>query len=89
MALIFPRLARNFIKNGYFPTDSETLGRIFNFLAPANGLLRVLDPCCGEGAALADVVHALGERAENEPRIETLGMPMRSPKPMPRRSAIN
>lgn len=74
MALIFPRLARNFIKNGYFPTDSDTLSRLFNFLAPAKGLLRVLDPCCGEGAALADVMHALSERAEIEPRIETLGI---------------
>ena len=47
MALIFPRLARNFIKNGYFPTDSDTLGRLYNFLAPADGPLRLLDPCCG------------------------------------------
>ena len=40
MALIFPRLARNFIKNGYFPTDSDTLGRLSNFLAPSDGPLR-------------------------------------------------
>ena len=74
MALIFPRLARNFIKNGYFPTDSDTLGRLFNFLAPSDGPLRVLDPCCGEGAALADVVEALKERAAVEPRVEALGI---------------
>ena len=74
MALIFPRLARNFIKNGYFPTDSDTLGRLSNFLAPADGPLRLLDPCCGEGAALADVAQALHERIEGEARIETLGI---------------
>src|SRR3546814_5990298 len=27
MALMFPRLARNFIRNGYFPTDEPTLER--------------------------------------------------------------
>ena len=27
MALIFARLARNFIRNGYFPTDEVTLVR--------------------------------------------------------------
>ncbi len=25
MALMFPRLARNFAKNGYYPTDEPTL----------------------------------------------------------------
>ena len=34
MALIFQRLARNFIKNGYFPTDGETLSRILPMLIP-------------------------------------------------------
>ena len=48
MALIFARLAQNFIKNGYFPTDDNTLGRIQNFLLPGEGqTIRVLDPCCG------------------------------------------
>ena len=27
MALMFPRLARNFARNGYFPTDEVTLER--------------------------------------------------------------
>ncbi|PMR73989.1 hypothetical protein C1H69_15055 [Billgrantia endophytica] len=35
MALMFPRLARNFIKNGYFPTDEPTLERCLNALVPA------------------------------------------------------
>lgn len=55
MALIFSRLAHNFVKAGYFPTDEVTLERIGQMLrlAPA-GNVRMLDPCCGEGTALAD-----------------------------------
>ena len=55
MALIFPRLARNFIKNGYFPTDEVTLERILGALDIDGEQLRILDPCCGEGTALAEV----------------------------------
>lgn len=61
MALMFQRLARNFIKNGYFPTDSETTARILSALAACkNGPLRLLDPCAGEGIALAECKHHLG-----------------------------
>ncbi len=60
MALMFQRLARNFAKNGYFPTDSETTQRILNSLAAANdGRMRILDPCAGEGVALAECKHHL------------------------------
>ena len=56
MALIFPRIAKNFIKNGYFPTDLPTLDRIASALDVAtSGPVRVLDPCCGEGAALQHI----------------------------------
>lgn len=54
MALIFPRLAQNFVRNGYFPTDEETLRRIcsaLELLDPDAGA-RLYDPCCGEGCAL-------------------------------------
>lgn len=61
MALIFQRLARNFIKNGYFPTDEITLGRILPALDIDGGNLQILDPCCGEGTALAEVKHHLTE----------------------------
>jgi tRNA1(Val) A37 N6-methylase TrmN6 len=61
MALIFQRLARNFIKNGYFPTDEATLARILNTLDIGGADVRVLDPCCGEGSALAEVKHHLTE----------------------------
>jgi Uncharacterised methyltransferase family (DUF6094) len=61
MALIFQRLARNFIKNGYFPTDEATLTRIFAQLDVGASQLRIFDPCCGEGTALADLKHHLVE----------------------------
>jgi len=61
MALMFQRLARNFIKNGYFPTDAETTRRVLSALQPVEtGRLRLLDPCCGEGVALAECKHHLG-----------------------------
>ncbi len=60
MALMFPRLARNFAKNGYYPTDESTLERILSALVPAPGSLCILDPCAGEGVAIAEAAHALG-----------------------------
>lgn len=60
MALMFPRVARNFIKNGYFPTDEGTLERALTALAPSAGSMCILDPCAGEGVAIAEVAHALG-----------------------------
>jgi tRNA1(Val) A37 N6-methylase TrmN6 len=61
MALMFPRLARNFAKNGYFPTDELTLERTLQAILPAPaGRMRVLDPCAGEGVAIAECAHALG-----------------------------
>lgn len=74
MALMFSRLARNFIKNGYFPTDAETLQRILRLLQPSEKPMRLLDPCCGEGAALADLAQSLAERSASKPRIDALGI---------------
>jgi tRNA1(Val) A37 N6-methylase TrmN6 len=72
---MFTRLARNFVKAGYFPTDDQTLARIQNFLMPSQRPMRLLDPCCGEGAALADVRQGLQERAgAPAPAIEALGI---------------
>lgn len=63
MALMFTRLARNFIKNGYFPTDDATLTLVLSALQCSTGHVRIWDPCCGEGTALAEVkshLQALG-----------------------------
>ncbi len=71
MALIFQRLARNFIKNGYFPTDAATLNSILGALDISAPGLRILDPCCGEGSALAEVKHHLNECGAT---VEALGV---------------
>ncbi|QDF96944.1 SAM-dependent methyltransferase [Azoarcus sp. DD4] len=60
MALMFPRLARNFVKNGYFPTNEPTLERTLAALAPTDGPMCIFDPCAGEGVAIAEAAHALG-----------------------------
>ncbi len=67
MALMFQRVARNFINNGYFPTDAETTQRVLNALSPCDkGSMRIVDPCCGEGVALAEAQYHLGqERTES------------------------
>lgn len=44
MALMFPRLARNFAKNGYYPTDEPTLERALNALMPSDGPMCILIP---------------------------------------------
>jgi len=80
MALMFSRLARNFIKAGYFPTDEETLGRLIPMLGVNRGPVRLLDPCCGEGTALADIRQGLLDQAQvdapdgDPPQVETLGV---------------
>lgn len=60
MALMFPRLARNFARNGYFPTDEETLERSLRALRPSHRVMNVIDPCAGEGVAIAEAAHLLG-----------------------------
>ncbi|MEB1609012.1 DUF6094 domain-containing protein [Xanthomonas campestris pv. campestris] len=60
MALMFPRLARNFAKNGYYPTDEATLERALSALAPSDGSMCIIDPCAGEGVAIAEAAHVLG-----------------------------
>lgn len=71
MALIFQRLARNFVKNGYFPTDEVTLQRILQALDAGNRSLRIHDPCCGEGVALAEAGHCLATQGA---AVTTLGI---------------
>jgi hypothetical protein len=61
MALMFSRIAHNFAKNGYYPTDEKTLTGVLNALDTDADQICILDPCCGEGAALADVKHHLSQ----------------------------
>lgn len=71
MALMFTRLARNFAKNGYFPTDEPTLERCINALtAPDAGVMCILDPCAGEGAAIAEIANALGRERVRSYAVE-------------------
>ena len=70
-ALMFPRLAQNFIRNGYYPTDEGSISRILSALAACEGEdgIRILDPCAGEGTALAECKHHLGKG-----RVEAFGI---------------
>lgn len=61
MALMFPRLANNFAKAGYYPTDEVTLDRCLSALAPCDGTICAIDTCAGEAAAIAEVKHCLGK----------------------------
>jgi len=70
MALMFPRLARNFARNGYFPTDEATLERVLSALVPASGPMSIIDPCCGEGVAIAEVSHRLGRHSVSSYAVE-------------------
>ena len=67
MALIFPRLAQNHIKRGYFPTDLDTLSAICARIDTAAEAVRICDPCCGEGAA---VHHLLDHLRRNGTTVE-------------------
>lgn len=70
-ALMFQRLAHSFIKNGYYPTDSETMSRILNALTPtADAMMNIIDPCAGEGTALAECQHHLGADQVNSYAVE-------------------
>jgi len=60
MALMFQRLARNYAKEGYYPTDAQTIQRVLTALTPTPGDMRIIDPCAGEGVALAECKHHLG-----------------------------
>ncbi len=71
MALLFPRLARNFIKNGYYPTDSVTLDRIVESLKFCGSKTRILDPCCGEGSALSAIQRSL---SVDQGQVESYGV---------------
>lgn len=51
--LMHPRVAHNYAAQGYYPTDEATLRGLDCLLAPTEVALKILDPCCGCGDALA------------------------------------
>ena len=51
MAVMHPRVAHNYLKEGYYPTDIDTLAGVSHLLT-LRGAIRALDPCAGEGTAL-------------------------------------
>ncbi|HBC3835247.1 DUF6094 domain-containing protein [Vibrio parahaemolyticus] len=55
MAVMHPRVAHNYLKDGYYPTDEATVRLIARKLIFKAGVQRLLDPCCGEGLALAQL----------------------------------
>lgn len=61
--LMHPRVVHNHLDNGYFPTDYGTLAAIADRLdlAQAGGSIRIFDPCCGDGSALAYLATHLTE----------------------------
>ena len=74
MALMFQQLAHNFAKNGYYPTDSATIEKIVNGLIPCKaGSMRLIDPCAGEGSALAECRHVL-HHPEQGHTVESFGV---------------
>ncbi len=74
MALMFQQLAHNFVKNGYYPTDPATIESVLKKLVPCQkGAMRIIDPCAGEGTALAECEHFL-QQSEKPQSVETFGV---------------
>lgn len=71
--LMHPRVANNHRDHGYFPTDNATLARIAACLdtSVSGGTLRLFDPCCGTGEALATIASTL---QTEEIRCQTFGV---------------
>lgn len=55
--LMHPRIARNHAQEGFFPTDDATLRGILRLLAPSEESIAFLDPCCGDGNAIATLAN--------------------------------
>ncbi|EHK6027571.1 SAM-dependent DNA methyltransferase [Vibrio parahaemolyticus] len=72
MAIMHPRVAHNYLKDGYYPTDEATLHQIALRLSLKAGTQRLLDPCCGEGLALAQLVRDLPRHKASE--LHTYGV---------------
>lgn len=102
MALMFQRLARNFANNGYFPTDEKTTEGILSRLGfdikknkNKQGVVRILDPCCGEGAALSECSEYMKtyltnhQANNNNTKVETVGIEIDQERAYHAKSMIN
>lgn len=72
MAIMHPRVAHNYLKDGYYPTDEATLTQIAKRLYLSAGEQRLLDPCCGEGSALSQL--ATQVEAHEQAKRHTYGV---------------
>ncbi|MFA0175381.1 DUF6094 domain-containing protein [Vibrio lentus] len=72
MAVMHPRVAGNYLKDGYYPTDEATLRQLAQLLICTPGTHRFLDPCCGEGLAMAQLLREIEGEAESH--IDTFGV---------------
>lgn len=72
MSLVHPRVAHNYAKAGFYPTDQDTVDACLRFLQPPENSdgLQLLDPCCGEGEALA----ALSSHLSKHTKAVTFGV---------------
>lgn len=65
VALVSPKVAHNFAKNGYYPTDDATTNAIIShFVRNDNTAIRVLDPCVGEARAASNIAYSLSYKAK-------------------------
>ncbi|MFQ0972055.1 DUF6094 domain-containing protein [Gilliamella sp. BG3] len=64
VALISPRVAHNFAKNGYYPTDDATTNAIISHFVRTDTAIRVLDPCVGEARAASNIAYSLSHKAK-------------------------
>lgn len=58
MALISPRTAHNFAKNGYYPTDNKTMSAVISHITSPY-VSNILDPCIGEAEAAQNLAYSL------------------------------
>ncbi len=72
MAIMHPRVAHNYLKDGYYPTDEATMALIAATLRLKAGCHRLLDPCCGEGNALAQLARDIDRHAQSQ--LHTFGV---------------
>lgn len=72
MAVMHPRVAGNYLKDGYYPTDEATLSKLARLLVCLPGHHRFLDPCCGEGLAMAQLLREI--EGEADCQIDSFGV---------------